>query len=55
MIMAIADEVVVVFGGLPGVRDAALLDNSMDMPKNLFASGDNPSFSISPLYCILES
>jgi len=37
MILAIHDEAVVVFGGLPGVRDMALLDSAMDRPKNLLA------------------
>ena len=37
MILAIHDEAVVVFGGLPGVRDMALLDSAIDKPKNLLA------------------
>jgi len=43
MILAIHDEAVVIFGGLPSVRDMALLDSAMDRPKNLLAYGDNPS------------
>src|SRR5215475_2971908 len=42
MILAIHDEAVVIFGGLPGVRDMALLDSAIDRPKNLIAYGDNP-------------
>jgi death-on-curing protein len=43
MILAIHDEAVVIFGGLPGVRDMVLLDSAIDRPKNLIAYGDNPS------------
>ena len=42
MILAMHDEAVVVFGGLPGVRDLALLDSAIDRPKNLIAYGDYP-------------
>ena len=52
MILAIHDEAVVVFGGLPGVRDMALLDSAMDRPKNLLAYGDNPSpFDLAAALC----
>ena len=43
MILAMHDKAVVIFGGLPGVRDMALLDSAIDRPKNLLAYGDNPS------------
>ena len=53
MILAIHDEAVVGFGGLPGVRDMALLDSAMDRPKNLFAYGDNPSlFDLAAALCL---
>lgn len=53
MILAIHDEAVVVFGGLPGVRDMALLDSAIDRPKNLFAYGDNPSlFDLAAALCV---
>src|SRR5207245_846817 len=52
MILAIHDEAVVVFGGLPGVRDMALLDSAIDRPKNLLAYGDKPSlFDIAAALC----
>jgi death-on-curing protein len=52
MLLAIHDEAVVVFGGLPGVRDIALLDSAIDRPKNLFAYGDDPSlFDLAAALC----
>jgi len=52
MLLAIHDEAVVVFGGLPGVRDMALLDSAMDRPKNLLAYGDNSSlFDLAAAWC----
>jgi len=52
MILAIHDEAVVVFGGLPGVRDMGLLNSAMDRPKNLLAYGDNPSlFDLAAALC----
>lgn len=52
MILAIHDEAVVIFGGLPGVRDMALLDSAIDRPKNLLAYGDTPSlFDLAAALC----
>ena len=52
MILAIHDEAIVVFGGLPGIRDMALLDSAMDRPKNLLAYGDTPSlFDLAAALC----
>lgn len=52
MILAMHDEAVVIFGGLPGVRDMALLDSAIDRPKNLLAYGDNPSlFDLAAALC----
>src|SRR5882672_11762975 len=52
MILAIHDEAVVSFGGLPGVRDMALLDSAIDRPKNLLAYGDNLSlFGLAAALC----
>jgi death-on-curing protein len=52
MILAIHDEAIVVFGGLPGIRDMALLDSAMDRPKNLLADGDTPSlFDLAAALC----
>src|SRR5215831_11054491 len=52
MILAIHDEAIVVFGGLPGVRDMALLESAIDRPQNLLAYGDNPSlFDLAAALC----
>jgi len=52
MILAMHDEAVVIFGGLPGVRDMALLDSAIDRPKNLIAYGDHPSlFDLAAALC----
>jgi death-on-curing protein len=53
MILAIHAEAVVVFGGLPGVRDMAVLDSAIDRPKNLLAYRDNPSpFDLAAALCL---
>jgi death-on-curing protein len=52
MILAIHGEAIVVFGGLPGIRDMALLESAIDRPKNLLAYGDNPSlFDLTAALC----
>jgi len=52
MILAMHDEAVVIFGGLPGVRDMALLDSAIDRPKNLIAYGDHSSlFDLAAALC----
>jgi len=52
MILAMHDEAVVIFGGLPGVRDMAFLDSAIDRPKNLLAYGDTPSlFDLAAALC----
>ena len=52
MILAIHGEAIVVFGGLPGIRDMALLESAIDRPKNLLAYGDNPSlFDLAAALC----
>jgi death-on-curing protein len=46
------DEAVVIFGGLPGVRDTALLDSAIDRPKNLIVYDDNSSlFDLAAALC----
>lgn len=53
MVLAIHAEAIVNFGGLPGVRDAALLDSALDKPKNLFAYGEKPSlFDLAAALCV---
>lgn len=34
--IAIHDEAIYEFGGLPGLRDAGLLESALDRPRNLF-------------------
>lgn len=52
MNLAIHGEAIVVFGGLPGVRDRALLDSAIDRPKNLIAYGDHSSlFDLAAALC----
>lgn len=53
MVLAIHAEAIVNFGGLPGVRDAALLDSALDKPKNLLADGEKPSlFDLTAALCV---
>jgi death-on-curing protein len=53
MVLAIHAEAIVNFGGLPGVRDAALLDSALDKPKNLLAYGEKPSlFDLAAALCV---
>jgi death-on-curing protein len=37
MIVAIHDEQLVIHGGLPGMRDSALLESALDRPRNKWA------------------
>ncbi|MGQ0663430.1 MAG: type II toxin-antitoxin system death-on-curing family toxin [Pseudomonadota bacterium] len=43
LVLAIHDEAIAAFGGLPGVRDEGLFEGALDRPKNLLADGDKPS------------
>ena len=53
MVLAIHAEAIVNFGGLPGIRDAALLDSALDKPKNLLAYGEKPSlFDLTATLCV---
>ena len=53
MVLAIYAEAIVNFGGLPGVRDAALLDSALDKPKNPLAYGEKPSlFDLTAALCV---
>ena len=53
MVLAIHAEAIVNFGGLPGIRDAALLDSALDKPKNLLAYGEKPSlFDLTAALCV---
>ncbi|MEE8623484.1 MAG: type II toxin-antitoxin system death-on-curing family toxin [Alphaproteobacteria bacterium] len=52
MIRAIHEESLAVFGGAPGVRDEALLESTLDKPRNLFAYGEAPTIhDLAAAYC----
>lgn len=42
MVIAMHSELVVTFGGIPGIRDKGLLESALDRPKNLYAHEDRP-------------
>ena len=50
---AIHDEAIYVFGGLPGLRDAGLLESALDRPRNLFAHEPKSSiFQLAASLCV---
>ena len=52
LVEALHGECLAMFGGLPGVRDAGLLQSALDRPRNLFAYGEAPSlFAMAAAYC----
>ncbi len=52
MVRAIHEESLAVFGGAPGVRDEALLESTLDKPRNLFAYGEAPTIhDLAAAYC----
>ncbi len=52
MVWAIHEESLAVFGGAPGVRDEALLESTLDKPRNLFASREAPTIhDLAAAYC----
>jgi death on curing protein len=53
MAVAIHDEAVYEFGGLPGLRDAGLLESALDRPRNLFAYQPKSSiFELAATLCV---
>ncbi len=46
VVLAIQEELLGRFGGLPGVRDAALLDSAVNRPRQLFAYGEPDGFAL---------
>lgn len=52
-VLALHDEAVAEFGGLSGIRDAALLESAIVKPVNLLAYGHNPGlFELAAAYCV---
>ena len=52
MISAIHDESLAAFGGLPGLRDAGLLDSAAHRARQLFHSGGTVTqFDLAAAYC----
>ncbi len=52
MVRAIHEESLAVFGGAPDVRDEALLESTLDKPRNLFAYGEAPTIhGLAAAYC----
>jgi death-on-curing protein len=50
---AIHDEAIYEFGGLPGVRDQALLESALDRPRNLLAHEPGSSiFQLAAVLCV---
>jgi death on curing protein len=50
---AIHDEAIYEFGGLPGLRDAALLESALDRPRNLLAHEPKSSvFKLAATLCV---
>lgn len=53
MALAIQSEAVTQFGGLPGVRDMALLESALERPKNQFHyAADSDLFELAASLCI---
>jgi death-on-curing protein len=52
MVRSIHTQVIGVFGGSAGVRDAGLLDSALERPRNLFHYAESPSlFELAAAYC----
>ena len=50
---AIHDEAIYEFGGLPGIRDQALLESALDRPRNLLAyEPDSSIFRLGAALCL---
>ena len=46
VVLAIQEELLGRFGGLPGVRDEGLLDSAVNRPRQLFAYGEPDPFAL---------
>ena len=46
VVLAIQEELLGRFGGLPGVRDEGLLDSAVNRPRQLFAYGEPDLFAL---------
>ena len=53
LVTAIHDEAIYEFGGLPGVRDAGLLESALDRPRNHLAYEPKSSlFDLAAVLCV---
>jgi death on curing protein len=50
IILAVQEELLAEFGGLPGVRDQGLLDSALNRPRHLFQYGDPDLFELAAAY-----
>jgi death-on-curing protein len=50
VILTIHEEQIAEHGGLPGLRDAGLLDSALARPKNAFAYGEKDLCALAALY-----
>lgn len=51
--LAIHDEAIYEFGGLPGLRDAGLLESALDRPRNLLVCEPKSSlFRLAAILCV---
>jgi death-on-curing protein len=50
VILTIHEEQIAEHGGLPGVRDAAVLDSALARPKNAHAYGEEDACALAALY-----
>lgn len=49
-VLSFHEEMLARFGGLPGVRDRALLDSALHRPRHLFAYGKTSLFDMAAAY-----
>ena len=50
VVLALQDELISEFGGLPGIRDEGLLDSALARPEQHFSYGDPDIFGLAAAY-----
>ena len=50
VVLALQDELISEFGGLPGIRDEGLLDSALARPEQHFSYGDPDVFGLAAAY-----
>jgi len=50
VVLALQDELISEFGGLPGLRDEGLLDSALARPQQHFSYGDSDVFGLAAIY-----